>query len=512
MKRFYITTSIAYVNAAPHIGYALEVIQADAMARYRRALGDSVFFATGTDEHGVKIARRAEELQKTPQALVDEYAAEFRALKDLLNLSWDGFIRTTDKKKHWPVASRIWNALYEHGDLYRKVYEGLYCVGHEAFITEKDIEGGVCAIHKKAPERIKEENWFFRFSKYAPRIKKLLERSAIAVIPETRKNEVLGLLKEGFEDVSFSRPRNDLSWGIPVPHDPTQMMYVWADALTNYLSVLDWSDKRSKLKTFWPADVHMIGKDILRFHALLWPAMLFAAGIKLPKKIFVHGFVTANGEKMSKSLGNVISPKELVEAYGTDAVRYYLLREIPSGEDGDFSYEKFKSRYNGDLANGLGNLVARVATIGEKVSPLLMAGKKIDAAMQKEIKARTRAYHGHMKAFRFHDALSEIWLLIHYGDRFINDAKPWSVDDRKKLETIIRSASYLMLSVAELLAPLLPGTADGIMKHFLLKKGTLATRGFKPLVPQSLGRAMRLRIARSSLCVIKKGANLFPRL
>src|SRR3989344_53768 len=325
-KKFYITTSIAYVNAPPHIGFALESVQADVLARWHRQQGEEVFFVSGTDEHGAKIVRAAEAAGKAPQELVDANAQEFKNLKKTLNLSWDGFIRASDQKTHWPVAQELWRRLEASGDLYKKRYSGRYCVGHEAFITQKDLKDGRCDLHKKEPETIEEENWFFKLSNYTKEIESRIRNNELRIVPESRKNEILALLEEGLEDVSFSRPRKDLDWGVPVPEDDTQTMYVWADALSNYISgyggIKAWEEH--------PADVHCIGKDILRFHGAIWPAMLLSANLPLPKNIFVHGFITVDGEKMSKSVGNVIDPFELVKRYGTDAVRYYLLREIPS--------------------------------------------------------------------------------------------------------------------------------------------------------------------------------------
>src|SRR3989338_2326616 len=373
MAKFYITTAIDYVNAKPHIGHAIEKIQADVLARFHRQKGDEVWFLTGTDEHGAKIARAAQAAGKDPKDFVDDGAGHFKDLKKALNLSWDDFIRTSSQKRHWPGAQKLWLKLFEAGDLYKKSYKGLYCVGHEAFITEKDLVDGKCRDHQTAPELIEEENWFFRLSKYSDKIKSVIESGELKIIPESRENEILSLIRQGLEDVSFSRPRKDLSWGIPVPNDPEHTMYVWCDALTNYITAIGYGQEQnieiSKYRNFeywWPADLHIIGKDILRFHTAIWPGMLLSAGLPLPKAIFVHGFITVEGQKMSKTIGNVIAPVEQKKP-GTDPVRYYLLREIPSYEDGDFSYKKFEERYNGDLANGIGNLVARVTTIGQKL-------------------------------------------------------------------------------------------------------------------------------------------------
>ncbi len=366
-KKFYITTSIAYTNMTPHIGFALEVIQADVISRYHRFLAEDVFFLTGTDEHGAKVAKAAKEAGKVPKKFCDEISAKFRDLKKILNLSNDDFIRTTDKKRHLPTVKKVWLKLKENNDIYKKKYKGFYCLGCEAFITKKDLKDGKCLIHQREPEIIEEENYFFHLSKYSKEIENILANDKIKIIPKTRKNEMLNFLKQGLEDISFSRPRKDLKWAIPVPNDPSASVYVWVDALVNYLSAIGYVDDEKKFKKYWPADVHCIGKDIQKFHCLIWPGILLSLGLPLPKTIFVHGFITIAGQKVSKSLGNVIDPFELVKKYGTDAVRYFLLREIPPTEDGDFTYQKFERRYNSDLAGGLGNLVARIITLTGKV-------------------------------------------------------------------------------------------------------------------------------------------------
>ncbi|MBI5742567.1 MAG: methionine--tRNA ligase, partial [Candidatus Niyogibacteria bacterium] len=361
-KKFYITTAIDYANAAPHMGHALEKTQADALARYHRILGEEVRFTTGTDEHGAKIARAAKKAETAPQAFVDQNAEKFKELLRLLDISNDDFIRTSDAGRHHPAAVKIWRALAASGDIYKKSYRGLYCVGHEAFITEKDLTDGKCADHNAAPETIEEENYFFKLSKYGPRIKQAIESGEMKIIPEFRQNEILALIAEGLEDVSFSRPARDISWGVPVPDDPTQTMYVWCDALTNYISALGFGGADEKLfEKFWPEATHLIGKDILRFHAAIWPGMLLSAGLPLPKRIITHGFVTSQGQKMSKTIGNVVDPLTIIEKYGAEALRYYFVREMPTFDDGDFTEEKMKAAYNGSLANGLGNFVSRTS-------------------------------------------------------------------------------------------------------------------------------------------------------
>ncbi|MEK7636158.1 MAG: methionine--tRNA ligase [Patescibacteria group bacterium] len=479
-KKFYLTTAISYTNAPPHIGHALELVEADTIARYRRLRGDAVFFATGTDEHGVKIARRAEELGISPSELVDENAKKFHALKSVLNLSWDSFIRTTDQKKHWPTVIAIWKKLYKNGDLYRKAYDGLYCVGHEAFVTKKDLDDdGLCVIHRTKPEHVREENWFFRLSKYASRIESLLKKNTIQIIPNGRVQELLALFKEGVHDVSFSRPRRDLKWGISVPGDDTQTMYVWADALVNYLSHC--SGREASL---WPPNLQIIGKDIIRFHGLIWIGMLLSLKKKLPAKFLVHGFVTMKGEKMSKSIGNVVDPVELSKKYGADAVRYFLLSEIPSDGDGDFTIEKLEARYQGDLANGLGNLVARIATLGERISPIAYSERMIVSDIRSAIKNIEKAYHVDMKNFQLHTAIHRAWEIIGLADRYINQEKPWAVVDQKALSKIIINVAHAVFAVQRLTAPFLPETAEKIAEQFLLKNGKLKITKKESLFPR----------------------------
>ncbi len=334
---YYITTAIDYVNGEPHIGHALEKVQADALARYQKLLGKDVFFATGTDEHGAKIAREAERQKMPIQEFVDKNANSFRAMDDALNISYNLFIRTSDKDKHWGSVISVWNDLYKNGDIYKKEYQGLYCVGHEAFVTSKDLnKDGICELHNAKPEIIEEENYFFRLSKYTDKIKKVIESDELKIYPKERKNEVLSIVNEGLEDVSFSRPSKDLSWGIPVPNDETQTMYVWVDALTNYLSAIDYNDNSDLYKKYWPPSLQVIGKDILRFHGIIWIGMLMSLNLDLPKCILAHGFISVDGVKMSKSIGNVINPMELLKKYDTDSVRYFLLSEIPTTKDGDF--------------------------------------------------------------------------------------------------------------------------------------------------------------------------------
>lgn len=364
-KTFYITTTIPYANAPPHVGFALEIIQADVLARWNKLKGKDVFFLTGTDEHGVKNYQTARKEGLSTQEFVDKNSEEFRKLKKILNISNDYFIRTTDKKVHWPGVIKLWNILYEKGDIYKKKYTGHYCSGCERFITEKELINGKCSNHPNLKiEKIAEENYFFKLSKYSNEIKKLIKEDKLKITPKIWKNDFLSLVKDGLTDVSFSRDKNRLPWGIPVPGDKNQIMYVWPDALSNYITGIGFPDK--KYKKYWPADIHVVGKDMLRFHAGIWPGMLLSAGLPLPKEIIVHGFLTFNNQKISKSLGNVISPEYIVNKYGADSIRYYLIRNIPFGEDGDFSEKVLVERHNNELANKLGNLVSRVTGLIEK--------------------------------------------------------------------------------------------------------------------------------------------------
>jgi len=423
-NKFYITTSIAYANAAPHIGYAMEICQADVLARYHRMKSDDVFFLSGTDENGSKIKKTALEKKMDPQKFVDENSAKFQLLLDTLNISNNDFIRTTDKNRHWPAAQKLWNKLVESGDIYKSNYEGYYCVGCEAYLTEKDLVDGKCPNHQKAPEKIKEENYFFKLSKYSKIIQEKIESGKLEILPESRKNEILNVIKGGLKDISFSRPKKVLDWGVPVPNDETQTMYVWCDALTNYISALGYGDFDSNsplemgkgcvnFQKYWPADIHLIGKDILRFHAAIWPAMLLSAGLPLPKKIFVHGFITSGGQKISKSLGNTIDPFEVVDKYGMDALRYYLLKEIPSGGDGDFSFERFEEVYQTDLANGLGNLVSRTLTLAKKYFDSKVPEKK-----KGDTERRYEIHSSYISPYKFY--FKETWESI---DKFINNFK-----------------------------------------------------------------------------------------
>jgi methionyl-tRNA synthetase len=461
-KKFYITTSIPYTNAPPHIGFALEAIQADVLARYHRYLGDDVFFLTGTDEHGIKTLRAAREAGRDVMDFADEMSGKFRNLTEVLNISNDDFIRTTDEIRHKPAVEKLWKKLAESGDIYKKKYKGYYCPGCEAFKTEKEIVDGKCPIHLKTLELVEEENYFFRLSKYTKEIEKIIKNGKLEIIPESRKNETLSMLNQGMEDVSFSRTK-DKYWGFEVPGDPEQVMYVWCDALPNYISAIGYEKETEQFKRYWPADVHCIGKDIMKFHTIFWPAMLLSAELKLPKSVFVHGFINVGGQKMSKSLGNVVDPFELVKKYGVDAVRYYLLREIVSAEDGDFTYQKFEQRYNSDLAGGIGNLVARTIGISSKAD---IKESKPSKKIVSKIKEAKKNYELSVEKIKFNEALAHVWEIVSFCDKYINEEKLWET----KNPQVVNDLFFAIKEIGILLIPFLPETAEKIEKAVETKK------------------------------------------
>jgi len=457
--KFYITTAIDYVNGEPHLGHALEKIQADVLARYHRSLGDDVFFLTGTDENAQKNVLAAEKANLPVREFIDRNVSRFKEMITLLNISNTDFIRTTDKKKHWPGVIKLWQQCERAGDIYKKEYSGCYCLGCEAFVTEKDLKNGLCPEHLKPPEKISEENYFFRLSKYQRKLKDLIESDELRIVPETKKNEILSLINSGLDDFSISRPAERMKgWGIPVPGDKSQIVYVWYDALSNYITALGYGTEDTRLfEKYWPADVHVIGKGIIRFHAVYWPAMLLSAGLLLPKSIFVHEYITAGGQKMSKSLGSQVDPIELAKKYGAEPVRYFLLREISPFQDGDFTLERLKERYNSDLAKGLGNLVSRVLTMAEKAFQGEIEG---EASVQfrdlfKEVSER---FDQSMAEFKFNNALAAIWKLIAYCDQYIERERPWERNDQQVLKNLLVS----LAQIASFLEPFLPETSRKI--------------------------------------------------
>ncbi|MDO8530180.1 MAG: methionine--tRNA ligase [bacterium] len=465
-KKFYLTTTLPYVNAEPHIGFALEIIQADVIARFHRNLGEEVVFNFGTDEHGIKIYRKAAQEGKEVQAYVDEYAAKFDNLKKALNVSYTHFIRTTSAS-HKQAAQEFWKRCLENGDIYKKQYKVKYCVGCELEKTDSELENGKCPIHPNLEiELIEEENYFFAFSKYQQPLLDFYDSHPGFVVPEGKFNEIKSFVKEGLQDFSISRLKSKMPWGVDVPGDADQVMYVWFDALISYISTLGWPSD-GDFKKFWPG-LQLAGKDNLRQQSAIWQAMLLSAKLPNSTQIFIHGFMTVNGQKISKSLGNVISPFEVVQKYGTDALRYYLLAKIHPFEDSDFSYEKFEESYNSDLAGGIGNLLARTVTLAAKDN---FAQKKPAEAMKKAIDTAKKEYEAHLQEFKFNEALKSIWELISFCDKYINAEKPW--EGKENASQVISDVLFALESLSDFLAPFLPETTEKIKKAMESKKSEI---------------------------------------
>ena len=453
---YFVTTSIPYVNGEPHIGFAMELVLADVLARTARQQGKPVIFSTGTDEHGSKVAEKAESLKLKPKEFADKISQQFRDLQKLLDISNDRFIRTTDAG-HEQRAQIIWKAIEK--DVYKSKYIGLYCVGCEAYVTEAVAKenAGVCPHHKTPYQKLEEENYFFKLSKYGPEIQKAIDSGAFQILPATKKHEILHLIKEGLEDISISRPKEKISWGIAVPGDPNQVMYVWFEALMNYITVLGYPEHED-FKTFWPANVQVIGKDILRFHAAIWPGMLLALGLPLPKALYVHGFVNINGEKISKSLGNVVHPKEIVDKYGIDTFRYYFLRHIPSYGDGVFTWELIDKAYNNELANELGNAVQRTVVMIQKYQNGLIGDIP---AFEHDV----AHYNEALELCKFDRALDEVWEKVRGLNQYIDEEKPWMLAKNKEEDHLKEVLAYqvsCLLQIADMLTPFLPSTAEKI--------------------------------------------------
>lgn len=465
MKNFYITTAIPYVNAKPHVGHALEFVQADVIARYHRLMGQQTILLSGGDENALKNVQAAEKENESVQDFVDKNSKLFEDLAKNLNVQFDVFQKGSSQN-HYKSSQDLWKRCFENGDIYKKTYTGLYCVGCEAFYEKSELnENGECFEHPgKRLDEVSEENYFFKLSKYEKEIKKIIENDEIKIVPQSRKNEILSFLEQGLNDISISRSNERAkNWGVPVPDDDTQRMYVWFDALNIYRSGVEDIDA-------WPADVHVIGKGILRFHAVYWPAFLLSAKLPLPKSLFVHGYFTVNGQKMSKTLGNVIDPNELIEKYGTDALRYYLLSQIPSTEDGDFSEEKLKVVYNADLSNGLGNLASRVAKLCETKNFYDKTG-----AEQK----LGRDFNDYFDNFEFNQILQHIWTKISELDKVINVEKPWELSDENAAK-VLATLTAGVIELAFLLQPFLPSTSEKILHHFSRDRIT----AIEPLFPR----------------------------
>lgn len=457
------------------MGHAYTTTLADALARHSRLMGEKTYLLTGSDENTQKMVEAAHKAGQDPMEFLDAIAANFANLFKQLNISYDQFIRTTDQAKHWPGAVALWNKLVASGDIYEKEYEGLYCVGHEAFMTEKELVEGKCPDHGTTPERLKEMNYFFKLSRYGEAVREKIESGELRIVPATRKNEVLSFIASGLEDVSFSRVRRS-DWpeglGVPVPGDPAQIMYVWCDALANYVTALGYGQADDALyQEFWPG-THVIGKDILRFHAIIWPAMLLSAGLPLPKTLLAHGLINSGGRKMSKSLGNVIDPEELIAKYGTDAVRYFLLRHISPFEDGDITLERFAAVYEGELVNGLGNLVARVMQLAEKNLSAPVA--------RPEPGDFTAEYGKFFDTLELNRAVDLIWERIQKLDKQITDEEPFKVVkvDPERGQAMIAAAVLEVYAIARMLQPCMPATSD------IIKAAVLANKKPENLFPR----------------------------
>ncbi len=459
-KNFYITTTLPYTNSDPHVGFAAEIIKADVIARIERSLGKEVIFNTGTDEHGLKIFQKADAAGLDPRTFCDPYAAKFHSLKELLNLSFTNFIRTSDEH-HIKAAQEFWRRCEANGDIYKKTYQVKYCVGCEMEKTDSELVDDHCPLHPNQNlELINEENYFFRFSKYQDALLKLYQDRPDFVVPSNRLNEIRNFVAGGLQDFSISRLANKMPNGVPVPGDEAQVMYVWFDALANYVSTLGWPEDKNNFQNFWPG-VQVCGKDNLRQQSAMWQAMLTSAGLPFSEQVLVFGFLTANGQKISKSSGNTVDPFELVEKFGTDAVRYYLLTEIPMFEDGDFSEERLAQKYNADLANGLGNLVARVSNMLEKNNIATNLDSKKAAEKARKFLADYRADH-----YRFGASLQKIWQMIAIDNEKLSAATPWKLSDQKEVADILQPIAEDILFIAYLLQPFLPTSAEKIITQF----------------------------------------------
>lgn len=475
-KELYITTAIPYVNGTPHIGHAIDYTLADIWSRYQQQHGKTVRFQAGTDEHGNKIAAKAAELGIEPQLYVDQTYGKFQDFIKALQVNYTDFIRTTDGH-HKGAVQYIWQQLAAAGLIYKSTYEGWYCVGCESFVSDKEAteNNGVCPEHQRPYERLSEDNYYFKASAYSDAIREAITTNRMRIVPEFRKNEFLELIKDGIKDVSISRPRKNLAWGVSVPGDDSQVMYVWLDALSNYITVLGYPDNPD-WRTYWPADVQVVGKDILRFHAGIWPAMLLALELSLPKVLLVHGFVSVGGVKMAKSLGNGIDPMEIIDSYGADAFRYYFSRHVPTQDDGDFTWEKFESAYNNELGNDLGNLVQRVAAMITRYQ----AGVIGDAPQAEHDMG---PYHEAMKAFEFNKAVDITWNTVRSLNGYLENVKPWEIAKAREKDTdaadhlneVLAYAASTLLQISDLLVPFMPTAAKKI--HDMFATGVVPADG-----------------------------------
>lgn len=474
MPKFFITTAIDYVNSLPHIGTAYEKIGADILARFHRLLGEDVFFQMGNDEHSVNVKKAAEKEGLSPKAYCDKMRPKFEEIWKKLNVSYDQFVQTSEPRHHKAVT-KLFEKINATGDIYEGDYEGLYCESCEAFYTEKDLADGHCPQHQTRPKSIKEKNYFFKLSKYEKPLLEHIEKHPEFILPEMRRNEIINVIKGGLKDISVSRSGFD--WGIPLPIKPGHVVYVWFDALINYLTLIGYADKPEEFNKWWPADCHVIGKDITRFHCVIWPAMLMAAKVPLPKTVFGHGFVYLKGEKMSKSLGNVVTPLDVVGQYGADPLRYYLMRSSTFGNDGNFMWDDFINRYNSDLANGLGNTVSRTAGMIEKyfkgeLKPSSLTGQDLILANRydEQLKKLKSFFDPEQNGdIQCNQALESLWSWITEIDKYIDNQAPWTLakeKNEKRLNEVLTAVCRSLFGLAILLTPFIPSTTQKIWQIF----------------------------------------------